>query len=46
MYSLATTVMEDPVVPLMGIYLKEPKTPVQRSISTTMFIAGYVQSPR
>ena len=29
----------DPMIPLLGIYLKEPKTLIQRNISTPMFIA-------
>ena len=29
----------DPVVPLLGIYPKEPKTLTQKNISTPMFIA-------
>ena len=28
----------DPVIPLSGIYPKEPKTLIQKNISTTMFI--------
>ena len=30
----------DPVIPLLGIYLKEPKTLIQKNISTPMFIAA------
>ena len=30
----------EPVVPLLGIYLKEPKTLIQKNISTPMFIAA------
>ena len=30
----------DPVIPLLGIYLKEPKTQIQKNISTPMFIAA------
>ena len=30
----------DPVVPLLGICLKEPKTLIQKNISTLMFIAA------
>ena len=30
----------DPVIPLLGIYLKEPKTLIQKNISTLMFIAA------
>ena len=29
----------DPAIPLLGIYLKEPKTLIQKNISTPMFIA-------
>ena len=29
----------DPVIPLMGIYLKNPKTPIQKNICTAVFIA-------
>ena len=30
----------DPVIPLLGIYPKEPKTLIQKNISTPMFIAA------
>ena len=30
----------DLVIPLLGIYLKEPKTPIQKNISTPMFTAA------
>ena len=30
----------EPVVPLLGIYLKEPKTLIQKNISTPIFIAA------
>ena len=30
----------DPALPLLGIYLKEPKTLIQKNISTPMFIAA------
>ena len=30
----------DPMIPLLGIYLKEPKTLIQRNISTPMLIAA------
>ena len=30
----------DPVIPLMGIYPKEPKTMIQKNISTSVFIAA------
>ena len=30
----------DPAIPLLGIYLKEPKTLIQKNISTPMFIAA------
>ena len=30
----------DPVIPLLGIYLKEPKTLIQKKINTHMFIAA------
>ena len=29
----------DPVIPLLGIYLKEPKTPIQKNINTPLFNA-------
>ena len=31
----------DPAIPLLGIYLKKPKTLIQRNISTPMFIAAF-----
>ena len=30
----------DPKIPLLGIYLKGPKTLIQKNISTSMFIAA------
>ena len=30
----------DPAIPLLGIYLKEPKTLIRKNISTPMFIAA------
>ena len=30
----------DPATPLLGIYLKEPKTLIQKNISTPMFVAA------
>ena len=30
----------DPVIPLLGIYLKKPKTLIQKNMSTLMFIAA------
>ena len=30
----------DPAIPLLGIYLKEPKTLIQKNTSTPMFIAA------
>ena len=30
----------DPAIPLLGIYPKEPKTRIQRNISSLMFIAA------
>ena len=30
----------DPAIPLLGIYLKKPKTLIQKNISTPMFIAA------
>ena len=30
----------DPAIPLLGIYLKEPKTLIQKNISPSMFIAA------
>ena len=35
---LKTYLPFDPVVPLLGIYLKEPKTLIQKNISTPVFI--------
>ena len=29
----------DPVIPLLGIYPKRPKTPIRKNICTPMFIA-------
>ena len=29
----------DPAIPLLGIYLKKPETPIQKTICTPMFIA-------
>ena len=29
----------DPVIPLLGIYPKNPKTPIQKNLCTQMFIA-------
>ena len=34
----------DLVIPLLGIYLKEPKTPIQKNISTPMFAAALFTS--
>ena len=30
----------DPAIPLLGIYPKNPKTPIQKNISTPVFIAA------
>ena len=30
----------DPVIPLLGIYLKSPKSPIQKNLCTPMFIAA------
>ena len=30
----------DPAIPLLGIYLEETKTPIQKNIRTPMFIAA------
>ena len=30
----------DPVIPLLGVYLKKPKTLIQKNICTPMFIAA------
>ena len=30
----------DPAIPLLGVYPKEPKTLIQKNISTPMFIAA------
>ena len=35
----------DPVIPLLGIYLKEYKTLVQKNLSTPMFIAALFTIP-
>ena len=38
-----TTKMElpfDPVIPLLGLYPKNPETPIQKNLCTTMFIAA------
>ena len=37
---LKMNLLFDPVVPLVGIYPKEPKTLIQKNISTPMFIAA------
>ena len=29
----------DPVIPLLGTYPKKPKTPIQKNVCTSMFIA-------
>ena len=29
----------DPVIPLLGLYMKEPKTLIRKNISTPMFVA-------
>ena len=31
----------DPVILHLGIYLKEPKTPIRKNVSTPMFIAAF-----
>ena len=36
----------DPVIPLLGIYLKEPKTLIQKNISTSIFIAALFTTTR
>ena len=30
----------DPVIPLLGLYPKNPKTPIQKNLCTSMFIAA------
>ena len=30
----------DPVIPLLGFYLKNPETPIQKNLCTPMFIAA------
>ena len=30
----------DPMIPLLGIYPKNPKTPIQKNLCTPMFIAA------
>ena len=37
---LKMNVLFDPAIPLLGIYPKEPKTLIQKNISTPMFIAA------
>ena len=32
--------IRNPVIPFLGIYFKNPKTPIGRNICTPMFIAG------
>ena len=36
----------DPVIPLLRIYLKEPKTLIQKNINTLCSLQRYLQSPR
>ena len=36
----------DPAIPLLGIYLKEPKTLILKNISTPMFIAALFTIPK
>ena len=36
----------DPVIPLLGIYLKELKTLIRKNMSTPMFMQHYLQWPR
>ena len=31
----------DPVIPLLGIYTKNPETPIQKNLCTSMFIAAF-----
>ena len=38
--NLKVEVPFDPVIPLLGIYPKNPKTPIQRKLCTTMFTAA------
>ena len=30
----------DPAIPLLGLYLKNPETPIQKNVCTPMFIAA------
>ena len=30
----------DPVIPLLGLYPKEPKTPIRKNLSTPVFVAA------
>ena len=30
----------DPAIPLLGLYLKNPETPIQKNLCTPMFIAA------
>ena len=36
----------DPAIPHLGIYLKEPKTVIQKNINVPMFTVVLLQSPR
>ena len=36
----------DILIPLLGIFLKEPKTLIQKNISTSMFIAKMLELPK
>ena len=36
----------DPAIPVLGIYPKEPKTPIQKNMCTPMFIAVLFTKPR
>ena len=36
----------NPAIPLWGMYLKKPKTLIRKNLSTPIFIAALLQSPR
>ena len=37
---LKMVLLFDPAVPLLGLYLKSPETPIQKNLYTPMFIAA------
>ena len=36
----------DPAIPLLGLYPKNPETPIQKNLCTLMFIAKYWKQPK